>query len=121
MKMTNYEADQHLRDLTGLKSLSVSISAVVGYRIMQNIHAIQDALRPYQDAVDDAVRRHSGGQERIDERDDPSAYAQCVEEIAALRQIEVDIPVQTIEIEALGEGNLPLSALFALDFMLGKR
>lgn len=120
MKMTNYEADQHVGELSSLKELRVSLPALVGYRILQNLHALKNGLQPYYDAVDDAVRKYSGGKERINESDDPDAYAACVGEIAELRQAEIDVDVQTIEFEAMRGVDLPLSALFALDFMLKK-
>lgn len=118
--MTNYEADQHVQELNDLRTLQIPVPTLVGYRILQNLHNLKSVLQPYYDAVDDAVRRHSGGRERIDKEDDPEAYAECVQAIAALRQVEIDVDIYSIKIEALGTGELPISALFALDFMLGK-
>ena len=81
---------------------------------------LSHALEPFHEAVDNAVRSHSGGAETINREQDPAAFDACAREITELRQIGMDVPVHTIRISQIENVELPVSALFALDFMLEK-
>lgn len=118
MKMTNYAAEQHLMQMTDLRNETGNLPVMAGYRILQNIHSLETALKPYIDMRDETVRKHSGGKEELRSEEDPEAFRAAMAEIDSIGNLEVDVEINPLSIDLIRDRELPMKVLFALDFML---
>lgn len=120
MTMTNAEAIQKLNGLRELEKLSNPVPALAGYRIVQNIHALANALAPYTEVRDKTIKKYAKDGKSISRDTDPEAFAACTEELAALDRLTIDVEVNTFPLSAIAEGKFPLNVFFILDFMIQK-
>ena len=120
LTMSNIEAVNRLTALMELEKLSNTVPAVVGYRILQNIHALDAALAPYNRMRDNIIKKYSKDGNTVSRESDPAAYKVCIQEIAEIAQIEVEVPVQTFPFKLIENREFPLKTLFTLDFMIEK-
>lgn len=120
LTLYNIEAANRLTSLRELERLSNTVPAVVGYRILQNIHALEEALAPYNRMRDNIIKKYSKNGKTISREDDPAAFDVCTQEIAEIAQIEVEVAVQTFPFKLIENREFPLKTLFALDFMIEK-
>ena len=120
LTMSNIEAANRLTSLKELERLSNTVPAVVGYRILQNIHALETALAPYQRMRDNIIKKYSKDGTSVSRDTDPAAFEVCTQEIAEVAHIEVEVPVQTFPFKLIENREFPLNTLFALDFMIEK-
>lgn len=118
--MTNAEAIQHLSGLRGLESLNNPVPAPAGYRIIQNIHALEGALAPYIEVRDKTIKKYANGGQVINRETDPEAFSACTEELAQIDRLNIDVEINTIPLSAISEGKFPLNVFFILDFMIQK-
>lgn len=119
--MTNLEAVRRLSGLKELETLSNPVPAAVGYRIVQNIHALSDALKPYQEIRDKTIRKYAKVGKTVINRDtDPEAFDACTAELAQIDHLTIDVEVGTFPLDAIAEGRFPLNIFFMLDFMIEK-
>ena len=120
VKMTNAEAVQRLNVLHDLEKLSNPVPAVVGYRIVQNIHALADALTPYNEIRDKIIKKYAKDGKSISRDSDPEAFTACTIELAEIERLTIDVDVNTFPLSAIAEGKFPLNVFFILDFMIEK-
>lgn len=118
--MTNAEAIQSLNGLRELERLNNPVPAVVGYRIIQNIHALASALMPYDEAREKIIKKHAKDGKTIHRDTEPEAFAACTDELTAIEQLTISVEVNTFPLKMLGESKFPISAFFVLDFMIEK-
>lgn len=118
--MTNAEAVRRVKGLRALNDIQTPLPAVVTYRILQNVHALEDALKPMADAEETILGRYSGGRKEfvIDREKDPDAFEACSKELLKLQEITIDVEVEKIQLKQIENSELPVSAVFALDFMI---
>ena len=115
--MSNIEAANRLTSLRELERLTNTVPAVVGYRILQNIHALESALAPYERMRDNIIKKYSKDGKTILREKDPAAFEVCTQEIAEIAKIEVEVNVQTFAFKLIEGRDFPLNALFAMGFM----
>lgn len=120
LTMSNIEAANRLSSLMDLERLSNTVPAVVGYRILQNIHALEAALAPYNRMRDNIIKKYSKDGKSVSRETDPAAFEVCTQEIAEISQIEVEVPVQTFPFKLIENREFTMKTLFALDFMIEK-
>lgn len=120
MKMSNAEAVQRLNGLRELEKLSNPVPTVVGYRIVQNIHALSAALAPYYEVRDKTIKEYAKDGKSISRDTEPEAFAACTAQLAEVERLEVDVEINTFPLSAIAEGKFPLNAFFVLDFMIQK-
>ena len=120
MTMTNYEAEQHLKDLLAFGKRDIPVSTVTGFRILQNVHALDDALKPFRETSDKVIRKHAHGGDMISKEEQPDEFAACDKELGELYKIPIEVEIQTISSKELGDCQIPLNTLFSIDFMLKK-
>ncbi|MBR4310828.1 MAG: hypothetical protein IKT79_07345 [Akkermansia sp.] len=118
--MSNIEAVSRLNSLRELERLSNTVPAVVGYRILQNIHALEETLAPYNRMRDNIIKKYSKDGKSVSRESDPAAFEVCTQEIEEVAQIEVEVEVQTFPFKLIENREFPLKTLFALDFMIEK-
>ncbi len=119
--LTNLEAVHRLGGLKELEKLSNPVPAAVGYRIVQNIHALSEALKPYQEIRDKTIRKYAPAGKTVINRDaDPEAFAACTAELAQIDRLTIDVEIGTFPLDAIAEGRFPLNVFFTLDFMIDK-
>lgn len=120
LTMSNIEAVSRLNSLRELERLSNTVPAVVGYRILQNIHALEETLAPYNRMRDNIIKKYSKDGKSVSRESDPAAFEVCTQEIEEVAQIEVEVEVQTFPFKLIENREFPLKTLFALDFMIEK-
>lgn len=120
VSMTNAEALRCLNSLRELESLNNPVSAVAGYRIVQNIHALINALAPYQEIRDKTIKKHAKNGVSVDRKTDPEAFDACTRDLAEVERLTIDVEVKTFPIDMIADCKLPIHVLFALNFMLEK-
>lgn len=119
--MTNAEAVQKLNSLRELEKLNNPVPALAGYRIVQNIHALADALAPYTETRDKIIKKYAKAGQTVISRDtDPETFDACAKEIATIDRLTIDVEVNTFPLSAIAEGKFPLNVFFILDFMIQK-
>lgn len=118
--MSNIEAVNRLNSLRELERLSNTVPAVVGYRILQNIHALEAAVAPYDRMRDNIIKKYSKDGKSVSRENDPAVFEVCMQEISEIAQIEVEVDVQTFPFKLIENRDFPLKALFSLDFMIEK-
>ena len=118
-KMTNAQAAWHLDGLRRLAESDGLVSAGTGYRIVQNLRTLTEALVPYEETRSMIVRKYTpAGRETLQQSEDPEAYAACLHEIQELGRMELEAEVRPVSPEAISACKLPIGTLLALDFML---
>lgn len=120
MTMTNAEAIQHLNGLRELERLNNPVPAVAGYRIVQNIHALIAALAPYNEVREKTVRKYAKDGKSVNRDTDPEAFSACTKELHEIEQLTISVEVNTVPLNMFAEGKFPISAIFALSFMVGE-
>lgn len=120
LTMSNIEAVNRLNSLHELERLSNTVPAVVGYRILQNIHALEAAVAPYNRMRDNIIKKYAKDGKTVSREADPAAFEVCMQEIAEIAQIEVEVDVQTFPFKLIENREFPMKALFTLDFMIEK-
>lgn len=120
LTMSNIEAVNRLASLRELERLSNTVPAVVGYRILQNIHALEETLAPYNRMRDNIIKKYSKDGKTVSRESDPAVFEVCTQEIAEIAQIEVEVAVQTFPFKLIENREFPLNVLFTLDFMIEK-
>ncbi len=120
MKMTNAEAIQKRNSLKELEASNIVIPAIIGFKILQNIHALHDALEPYNQMRDKIIRKHAKGGNEINREKDPVTYSACIREIAEIEQLMIDVDVKKFDAKMLSNMNFPAKLFFTLDFMVEK-
>ena len=120
VNMTNAEAVQRLNYLRELKTLNNLVSAAVGYRIVQNIHTLTTALTPYYEVRDKTIKKYAKDGVSVDRKTDPEAFDNCTKELAEIDHLTINVEVATFPLSMIAECKFPLSAFFALDFMIEK-
>ena len=120
LTMSNIESANRLISLRELERLTNTVPAVVGYRILQNIHALEAVLAPYDRMRDNIIKKYSKDGKTVLRENDPAAFELCSQEIAEIAKIEVEVEVQTFAFKLIENRDFPLNALFALDFMIEK-
>ena len=118
MKMTNREAYQHILTLHALRETKLSLPVVTGYRILQNLRALEDAAGPYIEARDSIIKKYSKGKEELTMSSDPGAFKACTIELSEIDVLEVDVNIVKVHVNQIENLNLTLDILFDLDFML---
>lgn len=118
MKMTNYAAEQHLVQMSELRNETGNLPVMAGYRILQNLHALEAVVKPFVDMRDETVRKYSGGKEELHSEDDPEAFRAAMAEIDSIGNLEVEVEINPLSIDLIRDRELPMKVLFALDFML---
>ena len=120
VKMTNLACAQKLDALRELKKMDLSLPTVVGYRIVQNTHALTAALAAYYEMRDEIIKKHSSNGKSINRDTDPESFDACVAELEKIDQIEVEADISQFSLSLLKDRNLPLHTMFTLDFMIQK-
>lgn len=118
--MKNAEAVARLNVLRDLEKLNISLPTVVGYRIVQNLRALQDVLVAYNDMRNKIIQKYAKDGKTIRKDEDPAAYEACEAEIEELNQLDVSVDVQTFPFSSIADKELPLNTMFALEFMIDK-
>ena len=119
MKMTNIEAENRLKKLQELVNNKNELPAVVGFKIYQNIQALQNAVHPYLQARDDVVMKYAkDGKTSISETDDPETFRRCVIDIAALENEIIDVDIKTFKFNLIEKFSFPLDFFVTIGFML---
>lgn len=118
--MKNAEAIARLTILRELEKLNITLPTIAGYRIVQNIHALVDALVPYNTVRDTIIKSHAKDGKTVVRENDPAAFEACMTEIAELDQLDITLEVQTFPFSCISDKELPLNVMFALDFMIDK-
>lgn len=116
--MTNAEAVHRLNNLCELEHLNNLVPAIVSYRIVQNIRALEAALAPCEEVRERTIRKYANGGTVINRDTDPEAFAACSRELSEIEQLTISVDVNTFPIDLIAEGRFPISAIFALDFMI---
>lgn len=120
VSMTNAEAIQRLNDLRELRTLNNPVSAVAGYRIVQNIQALAAALTPYYEVRDETIKKYAKDGVSVDRKTDPEAFEACTKELDEIDRLTVDVEISTFPFSMIAEGKFPISTFFALNFMIEK-
>lgn len=120
MTMTNMEAIQRLNGLRELERLNNPVPAVAGYRIVQNIHALTTALAPYNEVRERTIKKYAKDGQTVSRDTDPEAFSACTKELHEIEQLTISVEVNTVPLNMFAEGKFPISAIFALSFMVGE-
>lgn len=118
IKMTNAEAAQRLKSLRELESLETGLPVVAGYRIAQTVHSLTAAIAPCEDMQGKIFKKYAEDGKSLTREDNPTAFDACVAELKELDELEVSIDIQQIPLSMIESLNLPMKAMFALDFVL---
>lgn len=123
LTVTNAEAVKYMKGLRALNELHTSLPVLIGYRVLQNIHALDAALLPMAEAEKTIFSRYSNGKPNyvLKKETDPDAFEKCMAELSELDEIQIEVDIVKISIDQIKNCELPLSAIFALDFMLEGR
>lgn len=116
--MTNAEIYQRVTGLQKLRELNNAVPAIVGYRIAQNLHALETALVPYNETRDQIIIKHSKDGKSVDGESDREAFLACTKDLSELEQISVDVEIWKIPFSSLDGREFPVGVILALDFML---
>lgn len=118
VKMTNSQAVQLMAGLQELQKLNNPVPAVVGYRIVQNIHALATALAPYNEVRERAIQKYAPDGRTIRRDTNPEAFNACEKELHEIDKLEISVDVNTFPLSMIAESKFPISVIFALDFMI---
>ena len=116
-KLTNAAADLTLVALTEIAKSGADVPVRAGFRILQNIRALEAVVGIYRSENDRIIRDASGGRERLDKAQDPEAFERCQKKLKELAGVEIEVEIAEIEAQDLEDVKLPMKSMFALQFI----
>ena len=117
-ELTNEEALKILEGLTKFRDSDIEIPIEVGYRIIQNIKSLKDALEPYEEARIQTIQKYSDDGESVEPKS--KNYKFCRRDINTLLRIAIDVDVNEIAWSAIKNIKAPMNCVNALMFMTEK-
>ena len=118
MKMTNAKAVEQLRRLKELEQLDLALPAVVSYRVVQAVRGLADALAPYVEMREKIVKKYAKSGNVVSREEDPTAFDACSAELEELDRLEIYVEIHKFPFSLIDGRDLPIKAMFALNFML---
>ena len=116
--LSNGELSEIVTKLEAAVTLDVKLPPKVSYKIIKNKLSVKQALKPYQLAYDDIVRRLTGGKESISMSDDPRTYTEVMRAISEIARETVTVSVETIKLDDIPDAGTPINFIAALEFMI---
>ena len=116
--LTNEEAVGILEGLKKFRTSNTEISIETGYRIVQNIKQLKNALEPYEEERIRIIQKYSDDGETVDVKS--KNYKFCRRDINALLKITVDVDIHEIAWEDVKNIKIPMNCVDALMFITKK-
>lgn len=114
----NGELDEMLNKLKRATEEKTPLPPRVGYIITKNTLAIEQALEAFHKSKDEIIKARSNGKASISQAENPTAFAEVMNEIAVISNELTELDISTIKLSELGERELPLNLVSALGFMI---
>ena len=96
----------------------ISLPPKIAYKIVKNGIAIKQALQPYRLTRDEIIKKITGGASKVTYSEDPDKYNEVVAAIGDIDREIVTVEIDTIPLESLPDGNMPLAFIDAINFMI---
>ena len=75
-------------------------------------------MQPYRLTRDEIIKKITGGASKVTYSEDPEKYNEVAAAISDIDREIVTVEIDTIPLESLPDGNMPLAFIDAINFMI---
>lgn len=118
MKYTNNELLKYDKMLKDVSEGDFNMPVKVAYAIIKNRQAIENAIKPYNEAYDSIIQKY-GKDGIISKNEDPVGFNNATNDInVLLNEMSDDISLRTVSIDAFGDSEIPMKVMTDISFMI---
>lgn len=100
------------------KADSTMLPVKACYAIVKNKRAIATALEPYWETHDAIIAKYANGKASLSAEEDPDNFIKASNDISELNEEEIRVNIRNISIADMGNENISLELMDAIDFMI---
>lgn len=114
--MKNGELIKVFNGLMKVESTSDAFPVSIGFKVVQNRIAIENAITPYDEMKRRIVQKYADGKDVI-KSGDPH-FAECYKAITELDSQDADVTLKKVKLEDIAGLSLPMETISALSCMI---
>ncbi|MBR6102636.1 MAG: hypothetical protein IKP95_09420 [Ruminococcus sp.] len=108
-----------IKAISRMAEEKVTLPAKVGYLFTKNKLAISAALEAYEEERKKIISKYSDGGENltVNKNDDPDKFNEVINAFNEIADIETEIEITPVSLDALEGRDIPMSVMLDLDCM----
>lgn len=119
IQMTNEKLEKWLKEIEAVTEEKFLLPVTVGYKIVRNKYAIEQALVPYRRIRDEIINRYSNGKGFISEKEEPDIFEKVSSEVALAANEKCAVEITLLPLSEVGRSReLPINLISALGMMI---
>lgn len=118
VQKSNFEWELILSKIGNALSENIQLPIGVSYRIIKNKIRIKNAIEAYLITKDGIINKYSDGRGYVSEREDMESFKKIKSEVDIISKEKTSVDIEMINISDLGERELPLNLIAAIEFMI---